>query len=170
MSLKDVNFRVFYTPTKLDPKFGCAICPQVVDMATLNDKQQLVGLHSGETQEQLILRYPGILVGMSHDVQAEREAMMKSEPTEVSEDVFIEALECLPPEDWHNKQSSESFKMCEYLSGQITSIYCRIGKRYFSFTDVATLTHDEIRAKVMASMQQTQERATEMPVMANQNH
>ena len=50
---------------------------------------------------------------------------------EVSEERFIEMLEVLPPMQWTRSKTSESFKLEELTSGDITACFVRIGARYF---------------------------------------
>ena len=57
----------------------------------------LVGHYSGETLEQIRLRYPGAALGEWDDVYAETEASCKTEPIEIKEDEFLKALNVLPP-------------------------------------------------------------------------
>ena len=58
---------------------------------------------------------------------------------ETTEENFFEKLNCLPPEDWtHNTSTSESFRMCEDMTGNLSSYYIRVSdgwpikERYFS--------------------------------------
>jgi len=67
---------------------------------------------------------------------------------EVDEDRFWYLLEVLPPVGWVNNRSSESFKLCERLSGSITTIAARIGGKYYEFNDDIMMPHDKIVAKI----------------------
>lgn len=77
------------------------------------------------------------------------EAHIISEPVEITETRFIEMLEVLPPLDLFNNGRTASFKMSEMYSGNITSIFVRVAKRYFEFKDRASLTHAEILGRVL---------------------
>jgi hypothetical protein len=121
-------------------------------MADLNAAGVYVGAFSGETQTQLNARYPGIQIGELETVVAQKEAMLTTEPMEISEDVYVKMLEVLPPDDWQRDSSGSSFKMCEHLSGRITAVYAFVNGRHFTFNDVATLGHAAIMQKVGNSM------------------
>lgn len=64
-------------------------------------------------------------------------------PELITKAQFWEALECLPPCGWYRGGFTESFKMSERISGQITRIYVRLGSDYFSFADRISMTHAE---------------------------
>jgi hypothetical protein len=70
----------------------------------------------------------------------------------ITKEQFWDALECLPPQNWVRRECTESFKMSEYLSGNITGIYVRIGEEYFTFHDRASMTHSQIVEKTQAGM------------------
>lgn len=52
--------------------------------------------------------------------------------TEITEEVYMEALECLPPEKWQTVNEVNLFRMSEYTTGSITAHYATFGKRYFT--------------------------------------
>jgi len=72
--------------------------------------------------------------------------------SEIDSTTFSEFLEMLPPRGWIIEQESESFKMCEMLTGNLTSIYIRIGRtdenvknaRYFHMTENVHMKHARI--------------------------
>lgn len=135
--------KVFYTPAQ-NGQF-----PNIIDRA-LPIEGGYIGQYSLETLEQIQLRHKGALLGDAATVQAERQAMMITEPTSITEDEFIQALECLPPEGWVRNRHTESFKMSEYYSGQITEIYARFSDTYWCFRDLASKTHNDIMHKVLS--------------------
>lgn len=137
---------VFYTPAINN----CV--PQVVDMADLNSAGVYVGTSSGDTQTQLNARYPGIEIGELETVVAQKEAMLITEPQEISKEAFARMKTVLPPDDFQQDSSGSSFKMCEHLSGRITAVCAFAKGRYFTFNDVATLGHKAIMQKVRNSM------------------
>ena len=137
--------KVFYTPAS-DGRY-----PVIIDIAHQTEAGW-IGQYSHETQEQIALRHPTVTLGDAEVVADEREAMMIGDPVEITEEQFWDALECLPPEGWINRQHEESFKMCEYYSGNITSIYARVDGRYWTFKDVGTKSHADIIAKVRAAV------------------
>jgi len=69
---------------------------------------------------------------------------VRTGPSEITEEQFRDALGELPPEDWCGGGDTESFKCMERLTGQMTTIYCRLGERYFWLTDTFRKPHSEI--------------------------
>lgn len=63
---------------------------------------------------------------------------------EITKEYFWEMLEVLPPAGWKKETGCESFKLSEKWSGNITDIYARIDKRYFTLRDTIFLPHNEI--------------------------
>jgi len=141
--MKPFKEPVFFIPAKN------GIVPQTIDLAIANCEKIYVGMHSGETQEQINARYPGVQLGELESVIATKEAMMKSGPIEITRAQYVASRDVLPPEDWQRDASGSSFKMCEHLSGRITSIYAVVDDRCFTFKDVYSLTHQEIMAMVL---------------------
>lgn len=150
-NMKQFIAPVFYTPAK-DGRV-----PVVIDVARLNSDNVYVGLYNGETLEQITKRYPDASIGESGEIAATSESMMKTEPVEITEEQFHEMLEVLPPEDMQRDVHGSSFKVCEYISGRITSIYVAMGKRYFAFNDLASLPHLAIMEKVKKSLAASEE-------------
>ncbi|EDW9825518.1 hypothetical protein GTR05_004746 [Salmonella enterica] len=68
--------------------------------------------------------------------------------TEITEERFTDMLEVLPPLDWQGTPDSQSFKMMEMYSGNITDIFAQVGPRYFQMRNHVTLTHEQIIEKV----------------------
>lgn len=104
-----------------------------------------------ETLEQVQARYPNTRIMTSDEYRVLHDKAMATEPVKITEEKYIEMLEVLPPMKWRNGGGAQTFMMCEFLSGNITGIYCNIGDRYWSFNGPATLTHDEIVQKCMAA-------------------
>jgi hypothetical protein len=67
---------------------------------------------------------------------------------EIDEDRYNYLLEVLPPEDWVYGGAESSFKLCERLSGNITTIAARIGGKHYEFNDDYKMPHAAIVAKV----------------------
>ena len=105
-------------------------------------------LTNGQTLEQCREQYPNADVWAFDLAVKHYQDYLKSEPEEISEQVFIDRLNFEPPIQWVLNETTESFKMCELLAGTITGIYARIGNRFFYLTDEITLTHDQIIAKI----------------------
>lgn len=139
--------------------------PHIVDTAKLLQKPNTpvdcdqsgeppvyVSFWSGQTMEQMAQQYTGLQIGEMDDFIATRETELTSQPELITQEQFWEALECMPPNDWHNLGNTESFMCCEHLCGRITAIYVRIGENHYSFNDLCTRTHKEIINKVKASV------------------
>ena len=140
--MQQTEFRepVFYVPNE------CCI----IDTA-VNRDGTLRGQYSGETLDQIRLRYPNAEIGEWDIVYAAAEEACKTEPSEITEDKFLEMLNVLPPVRWVRQGGAESFKLSERYYGSITAIYARIGKRYFTFSDNIAMPHDEIIKRIRAS-------------------
>jgi hypothetical protein len=135
-----------------------ATVPSIIDMAKEVDGV-MRGTFSGQTLDEISVRCHGAQLGELDEVIAQKEASLISQPTSITEEDYWDALEQLPPNDWHTTGHYESFKMSEHLSGRITSIYCKTGDQYFTFNDVCTLSHQEIVTKINSRKTQTDENA-----------
>ena len=102
-----------------------------------------------QTLEEMRLRYPDVKVLPSCDAVAAIEDSFITAAREIGREVFIEALEVLPPQRWKRDGDTESFFMSEFLYGTVTSHYVRIGKRHFAFSDHASLSHQDVVRKAM---------------------
>jgi hypothetical protein len=133
----------------------------IVDVMGKGEDGVLRSKITGETIEDLGKRYPGVIVGDLEAVAMATEQAMIRPPTRITRDKFIEMLEVLPPEDWQQRRgaagvpSSESFKLVEYFSGNITSIYARIGGEYFEMLDRGTLSHEQIVEKCKSTTKES---------------
>lgn len=105
---------------------------------------------SGETLDQLQAKYPAGVVGTVAEFEAAQNPDMATAPVEITEKAFFDALCTMPPQGWLVAGDSESFKFLEHYSGQITTIYARIGKQHWRFMDVCTITHSAIIEKIRA--------------------
>lgn len=76
-----------------------------------------------------------------------------SEPEQITEERFDEMLNILPPCRWVRGYGVESFYLSERLAGNIVSIFCRIGKTYWSFNAPASVGHDEIVRRCQAALE-----------------
>lgn len=134
-------------------KVFCSPHHMVIDLAIEQEDGTLIGMYSHETVDQLGQRYPGIFIDTLENSVKRQEDAHKTAPVEITEAQFYEALECLPPINWIHKGDSETFKMSEFVSGRITGIYARIGKRHFRFNDVNSMKHVEIIEKITETIQ-----------------
>jgi hypothetical protein len=128
------------------------VVPVIIDFAKRRPDGVFVSSISGNTLEETATRYPGAQLGECDTVVAEKESKLISEPVEITQAQFIDALEVLPPDDWQRHVYSESFKMSERLSGRITSVFVRVNDRYYEFADRDPITHEEAVEKVSRAM------------------
>lgn len=94
----------------------------------------------GETLEQVRIRYPAAELRDLDEWIREKEKALCTEPQEITRERWWEMLEVLPPQRWQRAKgppSCESFELCEHTSGRVTSIFCRIGDKYFEWQGIA---------------------------------
>lgn len=138
---------VFYVPGKQ------GLAPMVVDMAMKQSDGTYTSRFSQKTYVMLANEYPGLEIGELDAVVKETEDIYRNRPpVEITEESFQQALECLPPERWTNHGDTETFVMSEHTCGRITGIYLRIGDKFYSFSDLNSITHVEIVEKVRAAI------------------
>lgn len=127
--------KVFYSPVTL----------QVVDYVHPVTGR---GAYSNKSIFELDLGYPDV------EVCEEMEAVQRidegsiTDPVEIEQDDFTWFLECLPPLSWTNYGHTESFKMSEFKTGNVTQITARIGTRYFKFNGMCNMLHENIIKKI----------------------
>lgn len=141
INLNDVT-QCFYVPG----------APNIIDAAMQNDAGEWVGVYGRQNLMQVRDEHPGAVMGNLDDWVEQHEKGLIEPAREISRNDWWEALECLPPESWQHAGGGESFVMMEYYSGRITSIYVRLGERYFTFRDVANLPHLDRLAKARKAL------------------
>ena len=114
-----------------------------------------LSMYNGHSLEEISKNYSNVKIMTQTEFQTLQELTECTEPVEITEEKFTEMLCVLPPMRWNNRGSSETFMMCEFKTGRITGIYCRIGESYYSFLGVCTLNHDEIVNKCLDSRGKT---------------
>ena len=72
------------------------------------------------------------------------EKIAYTDVSEITLGAFMDAIALMYPKDWQGDAHCESFKLAEMVSGDVTDIYAKIGERYFTFRDKATMTHAAI--------------------------
>lgn len=102
------------------------------------------GTFSGMILEQMERKYPGVKICDLDTIAKRIEDSNLTKPIEITEEQFIEALECLPPEDWQQIGGEESFKCMERTSGRVTAIYARLGIKYYTFQGIYNMKHADI--------------------------
>ena len=111
------------------------------------------GVYSKMSLAEMQAEHSGIVIGNFDTVVREQDAYWIKPPVEITHERFDEMLNILPPVNWANWSLNESFQMSERMAGNVTSIFCRIGTRYFELQDRATISHDVIVMKVSDAMQ-----------------
>lgn len=114
------------------------------------------GTYSGETLEEVRLRYPDVVV-MSFDEAYKRyeNSFAEQPPEEITEKEFWYFLEVLPPCSWTRQHDSESFYMSEFTCGDVTLHLVRIGTRYFKAQDHVMKNHADRVKKCLPLMEVT---------------
>jgi hypothetical protein len=69
---------------------------------------------------------------------------------EITEDQYMEALECLPPQKWLTVDRVNIFRMSEYTTGNITAHYARTANRYFTALRRTSVSYETIAQEVKA--------------------
>lgn len=113
------------------------------------------GRYSGQTEGEIRARYPLIKRSNLDAVVEEQESLLRTVPEVISQESWTSALEALPPCNWVQTGSLESFVFGERYSGRITTLYARIGTTYWKFRDICSLSHTAIIERVLQEMQRT---------------
>lgn len=104
----------------------------------------------GETLEQIRARYPGAQQGELGTVAVESERLADVEyckaPVKITREQYDYYLNVLPPMNQRGGPGAESFMLCEFTYGSVTTICARIANDYYKMVDHCTLSHDEIIA------------------------
>jgi len=66
--------------------------------------------------------------------------------SEITEEQFFDALNCLPTENWRRGDGWEAFRLSEYACWGITTHFLRVGERYFSkCVEISSTVYDQMR-------------------------
>ncbi|WP_373510392.1 hypothetical protein [Thiocapsa sp.] len=76
------------------------------------------------------------------------EAGQITEPAEITEDAFHEALNVLPPSRWGHCMGVELFHICKHLTGDLVNWYAHLDGRYWAFVDLCTAPGEDLAGKV----------------------
>lgn len=115
--------------------------PQLIDAAYMDAEGVLRGQYSGKNGAELAAEYKA-------------EGRMKLMRMCDFDKLHDEALNVLPPMKWHHLLGVESFRMSEFYSGHITTIYAKCQGRYWKFRDDAYMPTADLVAKVHKAMQE----------------
>jgi hypothetical protein len=69
---------------------------------------------------------------------------------EITEKEWFENLEVLPPEKWETVRGVNIFRMCEYLTGNITAHFANLHGKFFSRNCSTRETYEELAEQVAA--------------------
>jgi hypothetical protein len=69
---------------------------------------------------------------------------------EISEKEWEDALEVLPPEKWETVRGVNIFRMCEYLTGNITAHYAKLRGKFFARNCSTSENYEELAEQVAA--------------------
>ena len=91
--------------------------------------------YSGQTVPEYLKEHPNT-VCISFDealkkIHEEEEKIFITAWKEITEEEWMDALECLPPEKWETVSGVELFRMSEYTTGNITAHYARLNNKYY---------------------------------------
>lgn len=81
---------------------------------------------------------------------------LKEDFTEVTEERFFDALECLPPKRWHTHRGIELFFMCEAYTGTLYTCYARVNKSHYKALRCITESSEELTKRVIKAHEKTQ--------------
>jgi hypothetical protein len=101
-------------------------------------KHQFVAVAEDRASAETALKHcspeygPNLVVLSHDDAMACNEAAFRSEVAEITVDKWNDMLGVLPPMAWRHDGLGESFKLSEYLTGGITSIYVALERRFFT--------------------------------------
>lgn len=102
------------------------------------------GIYTGKTVDELQALYPESELMDEAQAVRLREASYIEAPKEVDSERFLSMLEILPPMAHVCSGNAETFKLCEFITGNVTRIFARVGKRHFEMADRADLSHSKI--------------------------
>lgn len=117
----------------------------IIDAIVLSGNGE-IGKYSRMTMAQLAVDHPDVMVDTAENAVSRYEQSMITPPVEITHDDFEYALSVLPPLNWvfNGEGDTESFKMSEFISGNITAIYARIGSSFFKMHDQYLKPHEDI--------------------------
>ena len=131
--------------------------PQLIDTAYMDAEGVLRGQYSGKNGAELAAEYKAegrMKLMRMCDFDKLHDEALRTDPEEITEADYDEALNVLPPMKWHHLLGVESFRMSEFYSGHITTIYAKCQGRYWKFRDDAYMQTADLVAKVHKAMQE----------------
>lgn len=110
-----------------------------------------LGLYSSKKKDELEVQY-GPLERLTLDEAVDRiEKLHLSSPEPITEEDFISAFECLPPENSGSAHGVKLFQSMEKFSGRVTATYAQLPDgRCFAWHDIAGTPRPELALKVLS--------------------
>jgi hypothetical protein len=68
----------------------------------------------------------------------------------ITEEEWYENLEVLPPEKWETVRGVNIFRMCEYLTGNITAHFAKLNGKFFTRNCSTSETYEKLADQVAA--------------------
>lgn len=113
-----------------------------------------VGYYSGEDEATMGQRVPGVKLYDFNQACEESDAAKIlyycKEPVEITEERYMDFLECLPPCKWTRHRGAEVFHISERLDGNIVQWCVKIGAKCWALNRPSTKTPAEIVDEVAA--------------------
>ena len=156
--MSHVFTRVFYTPAT-----ATNANPRSIDFVMEREDGTLIGAYSHKTAEQMANDYGAqILIMDRAEFSAMQDQSYITEPEPIDEKTYDSALNCLPPMQWGKWSGVESFRLSEFYSGKITTIFARTGDgRCWRFRDNGFIAGELIAQKVIAAARKLDEECTQ---------
>ncbi|WP_116892916.1 hypothetical protein [Pseudomonas savastanoi] len=122
------------------------------DTAIIDYARELYGVyvaqHSGLMLAELHVRHPGAVLGNEESFLVDQERAFGTPPSQTTGARYDFALSQRKTLSFAVDSVGESFKLADYEVGNMTTIYARVGRRYWTFTGLATLPHHLIMRRV----------------------
>ena len=129
-----------------------------IDIARQDATGEWVSVYGRPPQNISVVQahYPGARLGTFDEFNVEHDKSWRQPPTQVTEEDYWDALEVLPPVGYVIQRASrtESFKMRERQSGEMTAIYARNGDTYWHMMDNINTPHEKIMEAVIAAQEE----------------
>lgn len=135
------------------PKPGKTTCPDLIDAAYRDVNEVLRGQLSGCTRQELSRSYPGcnIVLMSMQEFNRQHDEALRTEPEEITAEDWQRAFEVMPLMKWQLLRGVESFRMTEFYSGSITTIYAKCDGRHWKFMDDAYMPTEQVVTKVLTA-------------------
>lgn len=105
------------------------------------------GLYSGKTVEELTAENGPLETITNAEASRRVDAAAVSAPAEITAERWDDALNCLPPQRWVRRNGAESFQFMERYCGNVTSVYVKLGDRFWTWHDIVGTEHEVLVQK-----------------------